>query len=115
MLLPFAFSICIDSFSKIKEVVISRQILRGGISIRANAEEAIGAQSRKDFISKLAITYKEARETNYWLRLLRDTTFMNQEQATSLLVDCEEILKITASILKVQKVKLIHNLGIDNS
>ncbi|WP_460880829.1 four helix bundle protein [Pontibacter rugosus] len=48
----------------------------------ANAEEAAGAQSRKDFISKLSIVYKGARETNYWLRLLRDTqSVSNSEQA----------------------------------
>ena len=86
-----------------QDVVISRQILRSGTSIGANAEEAIGAQSKKDFISKMSIAYKEARETNYWLRLLRDTNFINQEQATSLLIDCEELLKITGSILKTSK------------
>ncbi|WP_371415933.1 four helix bundle protein [Pontibacter sp. SGAir0037] len=80
-----------------KDTVISKQVLRSGT--------AIGAQSRKDFISKLSIAYKEARETNYWLRLLRDTNFINQDQAASLLLDCEELLKITGSILKTTKDK----------
>jgi four helix bundle protein len=56
-----------------KELVLSKQILRSGTSIGANVEEAIGAQSDKDFLNKLSIAYKEARETHYWIRLLRDT------------------------------------------
>lgn len=55
-----------------REYVLSRQVLRCGTSIGANIEEAIGGQSRADFIAKLAIAYKEARETSYWLRLLRE-------------------------------------------
>ena len=106
----YAFAIRIVNLYKFlyqdkRDVVISRQILRSGTSIGANAEEAVGAQSRKDFISKLSIAYKEARETYYWLRLLRDTNFISQEQATSLLIDCEEVLKITGSILKTTKEK----------
>lgn len=53
-----------------KEHVLSRQLLRSGTSVGANVEEAIGARSRRDFIAKLSISYKEARETHYWLRLL---------------------------------------------
>jgi four helix bundle protein len=106
----YAFAIRIVNLYKFlyqekKDTVLSKQILRSGTSIGANAEEAVGAQSRKDFISKLSIAYKEARETNYWLRLLRDTNFLNQEQAASLLMDCEELLKITGSILKTVKDK----------
>jgi four helix bundle protein len=55
-----------------KEFVLAKQILRSGTSIGANIEEAIGGQSKKDFLSKLSIAYKEARETNYWLRILKD-------------------------------------------
>ena len=58
---------------KQKEFVLSKQLLRSGTSIGANVEEATAAQSRKDFISKMAIASKEARETHYWLRLLRDS------------------------------------------
>ena len=54
-------------------LVLTRQLLRSGTSIGANVEEALGGQSSKDFISKLAIAAKEARETGYWLRLLRDS------------------------------------------
>jgi four helix bundle protein len=89
-----------------KDFIISRQIFRSGTSIGANAEEAIGGQSEKDFIAKLQIAYKEARETHYWLRILRDTNYLSQEQAASLLTDCEELLKIIGSIVKTMKEKL---------
>ena len=56
-----------------KEYVLSKQVLRCGTSIGANVEEAIGGQSRADFISKLGIAYKEASENSYWLRVLKDT------------------------------------------
>ncbi len=58
-----------------KEFVLSKQLLRSGTSIGANIEEAIGGQSRKDFFAKLTIAYKEARESHYWIRLLKDTDF----------------------------------------
>ncbi len=60
-----------------KEFVLSRQLLKSGTSIGANVEEAIGGQSRKDFLSKISIAYKEARETKFWLRLLRDSNSMD--------------------------------------
>lgn len=55
------------------EATLIRQLLRSGISIAANIEEAVGASSTKDFIHRLDISYREARETKYWLRLLKDT------------------------------------------
>jgi four helix bundle protein len=72
--------------------------LRSGTSIGANIEESIGGQSDKDFLSKLSIAYKEARETKYWLKLLQATDFLNQEQADSLLNDAEELCKILGKI-----------------
>jgi len=80
--------------------VLSKQLLRSGTSIGANIEEAIGGQSRKDFYAKLTISYKEARESNYWIRLLKDTDFLTEEESRSLLTDIEEILKIIGSIQK---------------
>lgn len=59
-----------------KEFVLSKQLLRSGTSIVANVEQAIGAQSRKDFFAKLTIAYKEARESHYWIRLLKDTDYL---------------------------------------
>jgi four helix bundle protein len=85
------------------EFVLSKQLLKSGTSIGANIEEAVGGQSRKDFYAKTAIAYKEARETNYWLRLLRDTHFLDTNISESLLIDNEEILKLIGSILKTMK------------
>ncbi len=88
-----------------KEFILSKQLLRSGTSIGANVEEAIGGQSEKDFFAKLTISYKEARESKYWLRLLRDSNYLTPTQAESLLTDIEEILKITGSILKTLRNK----------
>ena len=83
-----------------KEFVLSKQLLRCGTSIGANVEEAIGGQSDKDFFAKLSIAYKEARETHYWIRLLKDTDYLSEEQSESLLNDVTELLKIIGSIQK---------------
>lgn len=58
-----------------KEFVLSKQVLRSGTSIGANIEESVHAQSKIDFIHKLSIAQKEANETNYWIRLLRDSEY----------------------------------------
>ena len=81
-----------------KEFVISKQFLRSGTSIGANAEEAVGGQSKADFVSKISIAYKEARETKYWIRLLQATDYFEETQAKSLLADLDEILKIIGKI-----------------
>lgn len=86
-----------------REFVLSKQILRCGTSIGANVEEAIGGQSRADFVSKFSIAYKEARETHYWLRLLHDSKFLTRKQFDSLISDCEELIKIIAKIQKTTK------------
>ena len=83
-----------------KEFVLSKQLLRCGTSIGANIEEAIGGQTEKDFFAKLTISYKEARETHYWIRLLKDTSYLSNEEAQSLLIDVEELLRIIGSIQK---------------
>jgi four helix bundle protein len=83
-----------------KEYVLSKQLLRSGTSIGANIEEAIGGQSRKDFFAKLSIAYKEARETQYWIKLLRDTQYLSEDQSESLLNDADELLRIIGSIQK---------------
>ena len=88
---------------KQNEFVLSKQIVRSGTSIGANIEEAIAAQSRKDFISKMSISTKEARETNYWLRLLKDTNLVNNIDIKYLLKESEEIIKIITSIVKTSK------------
>ncbi len=86
-----------------KEFVLSKQVLRSGTSIGANVEEAVGGQSKKDFVAKFSIACKEARETNYWIRLLRDTGYLEPNQSGSLLADLDELLKIIGSILITAK------------
>lgn len=83
-----------------KEFVLSKQLLRCGTSIGANIEEAIGGQSERDFFAKLTISYKEARETHYWIRLLKDTKYLTEDEANSLLKDTDELLRIIGSIQK---------------
>ncbi|MBC7922740.1 MAG: four helix bundle protein [Ferruginibacter sp.] len=83
-----------------KEYVLSRQVLRSGTSVGANVEEAIGGQTEKDFFAKLSIAYKEARETSYWIRLLRDSEYLKASLAESILADCDELIRIIGSIQK---------------
>ena len=84
---------------------ISRQLLRAGISVGANVEEAIGGHTEKDFSAKMSIAYKEARETKYWIRLLRDSGIIDKTLAVSFLSDIEEIVKIIGSIIRTVKNK----------
>lgn len=86
-----------------KEYVLSKQLIRSRTSIGANVEEAIGGQSEKDFFAKLTISYKEARESHYWIRLLTDTEYLKKEQSQSLLEDAEELMRIIGSIQKTIK------------
>jgi len=88
-----------------KEFIISKQFLRSGTSIGSNSEEAVGGQSKADFISKLSIAYKEARETRYWIRLLKATNYFDDSQAESLLNDTEELLRIIGKIQVTSKDK----------
>ena len=92
--------------SEKKEYVLSKQLMRAGTSVGANVEEAIGGQSDKDFLSKISISYKEAREAHYWIRLLRDSNYLTEKQAESLLKDNEELLKIMGSIKKTMMIKI---------
>ena len=82
---------------------LSSQIIRAGTSIGANIEEAIGGQSRRDFVAKLSISYKEARESHYWLRLIRDSKIYPKTEVDNLINDCEEIIKIITAILNRTK------------
>jgi four helix bundle protein len=89
-----------------KEPVLAKQLLRSGTSIGANVEEAIGAQSKKDFYSKMSIGYREARETLYWLRILIDTRYLDSIQGQRLKASCEELIRILGSIQKSLKNQL---------
>jgi four helix bundle protein len=86
-----------------REYVISKQVTRSGTSIGANVEEANQAQSSKDFVHKLSVALKEAVETNYWLRLLRDSEILGEAVAASLLRDCEELQKMLTASIKTMK------------
>lgn len=87
------------------ERVLCSQLLRSGTSIGANIEEAIGGSSKKDFIHKLEIAYREARETKYWLRLLKESELLENKLAVSFITDCEELLKILSAIINSSKGK----------
>ena len=81
-----------------KEYVISKQLVRSGTSIGANVEEAVGGQSTADFVAKLSIAYKEARESRYWIKLLYHTGYINEIEYNSLINDLEDITNIIAKI-----------------
>lgn len=81
-----------------KEFILSKQLLRSGTSIGANVEEALGAQSTAEFLAKLSISYKEARECGYWIRLLCETSYFEKAEADSLLHEVNELQKLIAKI-----------------
>jgi four helix bundle protein len=89
--------------SEKSEHVLSRQLLRSGTSIGANVKEAVYAQSRKDFISKMSIALKEAAETEYWLELLCEADYLTKGEFADIYRDCSEVRKILASIVKTSK------------
>ena len=86
-----------------KEYVLGKQLLRSGTSIGANVEEATAAQSKKDFIAKMNIALKEARETNYWLRLLKRTGFIKKD---NLINESSEIMNILGAIIRTSRKNL---------
>ena len=102
----FKFAIKIIELYKVlkakQEFDLARQILRSGTSIGANIEESIAAQSKKDFLSKISISLKEARETYYWLKLL-DATELLPTKFSFLKDDCNELITIMSSIVKTLK------------
>ena len=95
-----------QNLCKQREFVLSKQLLRSGTSIGANVEEATAAQSKKDFIAKMSIASKEARETNYWLRLLRDSKIAKEIDLSKHLEESEEIIKIITAIVKTSQKSL---------
>ncbi|MEK7502133.1 MAG: four helix bundle protein [Patescibacteria group bacterium] len=81
-------------------LILIRQLIMSVTSIGANIEEALGSNSKKEFIHSMNIAKKEARESLYWLRLLRDLNFSNKEKFEELLSEAEEIVKILTKIVK---------------
>lgn len=101
----YTFSLrCVNLYKylceKKHDSIIGKQILRSGTSIGANVKEAIRGYTKADFAAKMSIALKEASETEYWIELLRDTNYISNEQAESLLGDCVESIKIIMSIIK---------------
>ena len=86
-----------------KEFILSKQCLHSGTSIGANIEEAFQGQSNADFIHKLSISLKESFDTNYWLRLLSDSQYLNKKEVESMLSDCVELQKLLTSSVKKAK------------
>ena len=85
-----------------REYVVSRQLLRSGTSIGANVEEATAAESRKDFVPKMAVAAKEAWETKYWLRLLQESD-LAEVNVTNEIERVDELIRILTSIVKTTK------------
>lgn len=96
---------CFDMQSKNREYILSRQLLKSGTSIGANVEEAQGSISKAEFIAKIQIALKEAKESKYWLRLIIDTGIYDSPEKESLLSDCAELIILLTSILKTAKTK----------
>ena len=89
-----------------KEFVLSKQVLRSGTSIGANIREANRSQSKKEFIAKLNISLKEADETMYWLELLHESEYLDDNTFNSIYNDTEELVKLLVSIIKSTKSNL---------
>lgn len=106
----FALNI-IELYKKLieqKEFVISKQLLKSGTSIGANVVEASAGFSKKDFVYKMSIASKEARETNYWLLLLKESRLTNLN-LTEEINGCDELIKILTSIVKTTQHSLNQN------
>ena len=86
-----------------KEYVLSKQLLRSGTSIGANIAESSCAISRKDFLSKMYVAFKECNETLYWLDLLHDTNYLSDKAYRSIYSDCKELHKLLSSITKTTR------------
>ena len=107
-----AYEFAIDIINLVRKLskdtagfVVGRQLLRSGTSIGANVEEATGAFSKDDFTFKMNIALKEARETNYWLRLVRDSGIMKEIDIKETLDESEHLKNILSAIVKTSKAR----------
>lgn len=99
-------NVCREVQLEEKEYILTKQLIRSGTSIGANLQEAICGQSEKDFLYKVNIAYKEARESRYWISLLRDSSFISMDESITLINALEEILKILGATIKTMRKKL---------
>lgn len=107
----YAFAIRIVKLSQYlqsekKEFILSKQVLRSGTAIGALVREAEFGQSKVDFINIMSIALKEANETEYWLCLLKDTSYIDEKILESLLSDCKELIAMLVSSIKTAKQNL---------
>ncbi len=106
--LEFAFKV-IDLYKVMlteKEYVLSKQLLRSGTSIGANISEALAGQSKRDFIHKMSIASKEARESAYWLELIEYGKFIEDYNLNELKLLNAELIKMLTSIVKTAQENL---------
>ena len=82
------------------EYILSKQLLRCGTSIGANAKECAFAQSKADFTAKMFIAQKECAETEYWLELLYESKIINKEEFDSIYIDCQELMRLIVASTK---------------
>jgi four helix bundle protein len=104
----FAFAVRVVNLykhlcSEKKEYILSKQLLRSGTAIGALVREAEQAESKPDFIHKMAIALKEANETEYWVLLLAETSYLNAQESESIINDNKELLKLLTSIINSTK------------
>ena len=109
--LSFKFAVDIINLykflSKNNEYILSKQLLRSGTSIGANVNEAQAAQSKKDFVAKMSIASKEARETCYWIKLLKETDYLsNYAKFDEIFKDINSIINILSKIVKTSQENL---------
>ena len=95
--------LCFKLQEERNEYLLTKQFMRSATSIGANVEEAIGGQSEKDFLHKISISYIEARESHFWIRLMGDSSLISEETKSELLEKVEELLRIIGSIQKTIK------------
>jgi four helix bundle protein len=88
------------SLQENREYVTSKQLMRSGTSIGANVEEAVSAESRKDFLHKMNLALKEARESHYWLRLPKASDIETKDDLTQLLAKADELVRLLVSITR---------------
>jgi|SRR5687767_11477235 len=105
----FAFALRVVKLAKYlerqrKEFVLSRQVLRSGTAVGALVREAEHAESKADFIHKMSIALKEANETLYWLELLHQAEYIDEQSFQSIGADSEELIKLLSAIVKTSKI-----------
>ncbi len=106
----FAFALKIVQLSKYlkskKDFILADQILRAGTSIGANVEEGIGGHTLKEFSVRFSTAYKEARETKYWLRILKESGGNSGIEIEPFLVECEELLRLLGTAQRTLRAKI---------